>query len=285
MASVGDVEPLLASVGAVDPVPVRTAPVPPADALSTQMCDACGAALTKPLVCSGCQSASYCNAQCQKAAWKEHKPICKASIASRLRRALERAERGAVDAQFEAGMCYRYLRDLPNAAKWLRCAADAGHAQAQFCVGEIMSAGSAADAVEAVRWFRLSASGGHVPAKFHLGRCLFEAWGCARDEKSGLRWILEAATEGNVEAQLSAGQCFMDGLGTAKDPEAAVRWFKAAADVGDVDALAFLAHCEACDTGSRWWWSCLVHGCPRPSPLQATRTARASQSTSLRRAA
>lgn len=209
------------------------------------LCTACGAPLSKPFVCSGCQQAAYCNAQCQKKDWKEHKQVCKTTTADRLHRALELAGRGDIDAQYEAGMCYRRLKDLPNAAKWLRLAAGAGHPQAQFCIGEIMTAGTAADAVEAVRWFRLAAAGQCIPAKFHLGRCLFEAWGCARDEREGLRWILEAAEKGHTEAQLSAGQCLMDGLGAEKDPVAAVRWFQAASDGGDIDALAFLAHCES----------------------------------------
>ena len=34
---------------------------------------------TKLLICSGCHKSAYCNAQCQRAHWKEHKKDCKAS--------------------------------------------------------------------------------------------------------------------------------------------------------------------------------------------------------------
>ena len=34
-------------------------------------------------VCSGCEIARYCGPECQRAAWKEHKPACKTLQASR----------------------------------------------------------------------------------------------------------------------------------------------------------------------------------------------------------
>jgi hypothetical protein len=47
---------------------------------SAWWCDACGAVSTDGplLACSGCHLRVYCNHACQKAAWKEHKVLCKA---------------------------------------------------------------------------------------------------------------------------------------------------------------------------------------------------------------
>ena len=45
-------------------------------------CNCCGvtAEVTqKLLLCSACESASYCNKECQKLHWKEHRPVCKQS--------------------------------------------------------------------------------------------------------------------------------------------------------------------------------------------------------------
>lgn len=53
--------------------------------LGASICSHCGA---KPQgkkrfnICKGCHVAAYCNTTCQTAAWKVHKPICKAAAAS-----------------------------------------------------------------------------------------------------------------------------------------------------------------------------------------------------------
>lgn len=39
-------------------------------------CDNCRTALKNPLKCGKCMCAPYCNRECQKADWKEHKKVC-----------------------------------------------------------------------------------------------------------------------------------------------------------------------------------------------------------------
>lgn len=46
-------------------------------------CDWCGAWCERQQRCGACKAASYCDAVCQKAAWKSHKKACKASKAAR----------------------------------------------------------------------------------------------------------------------------------------------------------------------------------------------------------
>ncbi|KAI9004009.1 hypothetical protein DFJ74DRAFT_694375 [Hyaloraphidium curvatum] len=40
-------------------------------------CDRCGAESDTLLRCSGCKVTRYCGAACQRAAWKDHKDICR----------------------------------------------------------------------------------------------------------------------------------------------------------------------------------------------------------------
>lgn len=44
--------------------------------LELMFCDHCGAASSKLLRCSMCRSAFFCNQQCQRAAWSNHRVIC-----------------------------------------------------------------------------------------------------------------------------------------------------------------------------------------------------------------
>ena len=43
-----------------------------------QECDCCGAWCERQKRCAGCKAVSYCDAVCQKAAWKKHKKACQA---------------------------------------------------------------------------------------------------------------------------------------------------------------------------------------------------------------
>jgi hypothetical protein len=45
--------------------------------ISGWWCDACGSAEGPLLSCGGCHLRTYCNASCQRAAWKDHKALCK----------------------------------------------------------------------------------------------------------------------------------------------------------------------------------------------------------------
>jgi len=46
-------------------------------------CDRCGAWCEKQQRCGGCKAVSYCDLVCQKAAWKQHKKMCRASQAAK----------------------------------------------------------------------------------------------------------------------------------------------------------------------------------------------------------
>ena len=72
---------------------------------------------------------------------------------------------------FEEGMDLFYAEDYANAAKCFLRAADQGHAEAQFCLGNMYVEGHGVpqDEQQSVSWFRKSAEQGFSPAQVNLG--------------------------------------------------------------------------------------------------------------------
>jgi hypothetical protein len=45
-------------------------------------CSGCAARGAHFKLCSACRTVAYCNQDCQRAHWKEHKPACRAAVAA-----------------------------------------------------------------------------------------------------------------------------------------------------------------------------------------------------------
>ncbi|KAL0070510.1 Histone-lysine N-methyltransferase smyd1 [Marasmius tenuissimus] len=54
----------------------------PSTTIASDKCGSCGKRDIKLMKCSACKKVTYCNAACQKADWKSHKPACKAAKTS-----------------------------------------------------------------------------------------------------------------------------------------------------------------------------------------------------------
>ena len=91
-----------------------------------------------------------------------------------------RAEAGDAQAQFGLGRTYEYgFINVPEdadvldaeAARWLRLAAEQGHADAQNYLGDRYWTGEGVpqDYAEAVHWYRLAAYQGVAEAQYFLG--------------------------------------------------------------------------------------------------------------------
>ncbi|CAK0884773.1 unnamed protein product, partial [Prorocentrum cordatum] len=106
----------------------------------------------------------------------------------------------AADECFCAGhLCEHGLEghavDLPAAAEFYQLAAEAGHAAAQWRLGELLEYGRGVgpDEALAANWYRLSARAGNAQAQSALALLLEEGRGCARDDAEAARWHLAAA--------------------------------------------------------------------------------------------
>jgi TPR repeat protein len=149
------------------------------------------------------------------------------------------ADQGNANAQFTLGRMYgtgiRVPKDLKEAIRWYRLAADQGNANAQFKLGLMYASGDGVpkDLKEAIRWYRLAADQGDEYAQYFLGVSYEDGDGVPKDPQEAIRWYRLAADQGNARAQYNLGLMYASGDGVPKDLKEAIRWYRAAADQGD----------------------------------------------------
>ena len=116
-------------------------------------------------------------------------------------------------------------------APWVRAAAEAGNADAQFLMATFCAQGrfgTPRDDAAATAWLRRGAAHGHAVSQLGLGRHLL-----GQDDATGAAESFRAAAEqGHVEAQYSLALCYLDSIGVARSVAEARRWFAEAAEQG-----------------------------------------------------
>ena len=149
-------------------------------------------------------------------------------------------------AQYELGLKYYYGKDvgkdLPEAFKWIRKAAEQGYADAQndLAVGCFHGLGAAADQNEAFKWYRRAAEQGHKEAQYALAVCYAYGKGVGQDYSNSVFWFGKAAEQGKAEAMYCLGICHGNGYGVVKNADEAMKWFRKAADGGNEAARKLL---------------------------------------------
>lgn len=136
-------------------------------------------------------------------------------------------------------------RDLTEAAKLYRTAAEQGHAASQFALGRMyqFGRGVAKDDAAALGWNRKAAAQGNADAQYALGVTYSTGRGVPMDETEATRWyrlaaagFRRAADLGEAEAQYLFGHMALYGRGMPKDEQEALKWFRRAADQGHMFA-------------------------------------------------
>ncbi len=129
-------------------------------------------------------------------------------------------------------------RDHDRGLEWIKKAADNGHSDAQFILGDI--AYGMEEREEAVRWWMLAGTAKHPKALFWLGVLCLE--GTPPDHGQAALYFDEAAEKGNEEAMTALGRLYQAGGGPVKQSYSrALKWFKKAAAQGDALAMRHLA--------------------------------------------
>jgi len=159
------------------------------------------------------------------------------------------AEQGHAVGQRCLGICCEYgkgvQKDMAEALKWYRKAADQGDADALNGLGICYEYGKGVgkDMAEAAKWYRKSAELGYAPAQSNLGRCCYNGWGVEKDFAEAVKWYRKAAEQGIANARYGLGLCYESGNGVEKNIAEAVKWYSLAAEQRIAEAQRRLGDC------------------------------------------
>lgn len=120
---------------------------------------------------------------------------------------------------------YGQPQDQKQAAYWYQMAAEKGHAEAQYNLARLYSAGKGVphDDEKAARWMRASASQGYAPAEARLGSRYAEGRGMDRDNRRAYFWLTLAWLHGEKSVEKERAE-----VGARLAPEVAAATEKAA---------------------------------------------------------
>ncbi|MBP5545230.1 MAG: sel1 repeat family protein [Kiritimatiellae bacterium] len=158
-------------------------------------------------------------------------------------------------------------KDMEEASKWFRLAADLGDARAEYYLGlgYLLGIGVPQDDFKALDLLRQSgnqdfgqaretldslagryrkeAEEGDSSAQFILGAAYEHGDGVSKDPVKAVKWYRKAAEQGHPGAQAFLGWCLLEGDGVKKDEKVAVEWLRKAAEQGNSEAQLNYGRC------------------------------------------
>jgi TPR repeat protein len=128
------------------------------------------------------------------------------------------ADQGNPDAMYGMFMAndrtqYEFQPYSPDALKWLRKAAEAGHDEAQVFFGySLENRTKPSDVAQAVHWYRLSVAQHHSGGEYRLAICYLRGRGVEQDEERGVELLRHAADEGHRYALMTLADVYARGI-------------------------------------------------------------------------
>jgi TPR repeat protein len=162
---------------------------------------------------------------------------------------LARANAGDANSQYLVAFAYQngvgVPKDLAQAAKWYRKAAEAGNRRSMEILGTLYERGLGGlpkDDVQAVNWYRKAAEAGDAFGMNSLGSTYEHGQGgLPKDDAQAVEWFRKAAEFGDASGMRNLGIMYAAGRGgLAKDDVQALSWFRKAAEAGDASGMRML---------------------------------------------
>ncbi|HEY9789737.1 MAG TPA: serine/threonine-protein kinase [Candidatus Obscuribacterales bacterium] len=152
------------------------------------------------------------------------------------------------NAQWEFDMAMKLERlgkgvtaDPQEAMRWLRAAADHGHAEAQCRMALACMRADINDLPQAVEWLTKSAQQGFPNAQFALGQCYETGTGAAVNMAQAIIWYQEASRQGHPEAEAHVAKCYTRSFESGEDSVGMQTWLRGRAAGGEASSLLALA--------------------------------------------
>ncbi len=144
----------------------------------------------------------------------------------------------ALSAELEKGLAAFNSGDYATAMAECLPLAEAGNADAMFCVGQMYANGFGVELNDELTlyWYGLAANNGHAEAQYNLGVMHANGWGVYMNDVPAAGYYHLSAKGGHVPAQLALGFCYKHGAGVEKNLQNAYMWFDIAAQRGDLSA-------------------------------------------------
>lgn len=131
-------------------------------------------------------------------------------------------------------------KNLPEAVRLMRLAAESGDRTGQFGWGQMLyfGVGMTENKAEGLRFTRMSADAGSYDAQYDMALSNYHGdVGIAKNLAEAARWARLSAENGLARAQLLYSKLLWAGEGVAQNRIDAVRWMKKAADQKDETAI------------------------------------------------
>ena len=102
---------------------------------------------------------------------------------------------------------------------------------------------------QALGWLKEAAQAGLAQAQYRLGKMLYQGDFVPKDVAQAIEWLRKAAIQGHPYAQYALGQFFLSGEDVPRDPQTASKWFREAANQGNQYAEQALARMDSSTNG------------------------------------
>ena len=102
------------------------------------------------------------------------------------------------------------------------------------------------DMDQAMKWFRSAAELGNEYAAYRMGCLLLLGEEIPKDVEVAVKWLNLSAEKGNQYAQYALGKLYLCGRDISRDREKAVEYLTASAEQGNLYASFLLEHLDAC---------------------------------------
>ncbi|MEE9351093.1 MAG: tetratricopeptide repeat protein [Thiotrichaceae bacterium] len=131
------------------------------------------------------------------------------------------------------------INNLKDARALMMILAKQGDVGAQYSLSlmfkdELNNTG--VDYKQSISWLRLAASAGHADAEFNLGLHYLKGEQVAKSHSKAFRWFNKAANKGLPRAQFNLALMYEQGTGTSIDLNRSLKWYKSASLLGNANA-------------------------------------------------